>query len=371
MTRQLLALADWLAESQVELVVMEATGDFWKPVFYLLEQQFTVWLVNARDVKKVPGRKTDVKDAEWLAQLAQHGLVSPSFVPPPAVRRLRDLTRQRANMVRERVRALNRVEKILEDAGIKMSVVMSRTLTQSGRLMLEALIGGERDPLVLADLAIGKARAKIVGLREALAGRFSDHHAYLARAALGHLDHLNAGIAEFTATIEQETRCLARQRQLLVTIPGVSDRIAEVILAETGGDMTRFPTAAALASWAGVAPGNNISAGRSSSSTTTHGDTWLRGALGDAAAAAARTKNSYLSVYHKRMARRRGPRRALVAVMHKILVAVWHMLTNDVPYQDLGPDYFLRRPGQVERRKATLLRQLAELGVDTSRLATG
>lgn len=370
MTRQLQALAAWLRDCRVSLVVMEATGDFWKPVFYLLEEQFTVWLVNARDVKKVPGRKTDVRDAEWLAQLAQHGLISPCFVPPPDIRRLRDLTRQRANLVRERVRVLNRIEKILEDAGIKLSVVLSRTTTQSGRLMIEALISGERDPLVLADLALGKARARLVGLREALTGRFDEHHAFLARRALDHLDRLNAEVDTFTARIEQATLGLKRQRELLVTIPGVSHRVAEVILAETGGDMTRFPTPAALASWAGVAPGNNSSAGRNLGGTTTHGDTWLLAALGDAAAAAARTKNSYLSVYYKRMAKRRGSGRALVAVMHKILNSVWHMLTDDVSYRDLGADYFLRRPDQAERRKAKLLRELAELGVDTRNLAT-
>jgi transposase len=370
MTRQLMALADWLAESHVELVVMEATGDYWKPVFYQLEERFTVWLVNARDVKKVPGRKTDVKDAEWLAQLAQHGLVSPSFVPAPAIRRLRDLTRQRVNLVRERVRALHRLESVLEDAGIKMSTVMSRTLTMSGRLMIEALVAGERDPSTLADLALGKARPKIIQLREAMVGRFDENHGFLAGQALHHVDDLDARIAAFTQQIEHLIQPLAHQRDLLVSIPGVSDRIAEVILAETGGDMAQFRTAAALASWAGVAPGNNVSAGKNLSGTTTHGNRWLLGALGDAAAAAARTKNAYLNSYYKRMVKRRGPRRALVAVMHKILTAAWHMLSNDVPYRDLGLDYFHRRPDQIERRKRRLLNELTELGVDTSALAT-
>jgi transposase len=368
-TRQLLRLADWLAHSQVSLVVMEATGDYWKPVFYLLEQQFEVRLVNARDVKKVPGRKTDVKDAEWLAQLAQHGLVSASFVPPPPVRRLRDLTRQRANLVRERVRALNQLEKVLEDAGIKVSLVLSKTLTQSGRLMIEALVDGERDPYTLADLALGKARAKIGDLREALVGRFSDHHGFLARQALRHIDLLDAEITVFSSRIEQELRPSRHHQQLLITIPGVSDRVAEIILAETGGDMTRFPTAATLASWAGVAPGNNESAGKHLSGATTHGNTWLLGALGNAAAAAARTKNTYLGAYYKRLAKRRGPQRALVAVMHKIILAVWHMLTHDVAYHDLGPDYFRNRPDQIQRRKQRLIRELAELGVDTTSLA--
>jgi transposase len=362
MTRDLLRLVDWLTQARVDLVVMEATGDYWKPVFYLLEEHFEVWLVNARDVKKVPGRKTDVKDAQWLARLAQHGLVSPSFVPPPPIRRLRDLTRQRANLARERVRALNRLETVLEDAGIKVSVVLSKTLTQSGRLMIEALIAGERDPLALADLALGKARAKMHALREALVGRFDDHHAFLARHALDHIDRLDAEIAAFGSRIGMELRPLRHEQDLLITIPGVAERISEIILAETGADMNRFPTAAALASWAGVAPGNNESAGKNLSGATTHGDTWLLGALGDAAAAAARTKGTYLGVYYKRLARRRGPRRALVAVMHKILIAVWHMLTDDIPYRDLGPEYFHHRPGQIERRKQRLIRELADLG---------
>ncbi len=258
MTGQLLGLVDWLAHSQVSLVVMEATGDYWKPVFYLLEQQFEVRLVNARDVKRVPGRKTDVKDAEWLAQLAQHGLVSASFVPPPPVRRLRDLTRQRANLVRERIRALNQLEKVLEDAGIKVSLVLSKTLTQSGRLMIEALIDGERDPYTLAEPALGKARAKIGDLREALVGRFSDHHGFLTRQALRHIDLLDAEITVFSSRIEQELRPSHHHQQLLITVPGVSDRVAEIILAETGGDMTRFPTAAqgpGKVVWCGVSAG--------------------------------------------------------------------------------------------------------------------
>ena len=369
MTADLLRLGDWLAACEVELVAMEATGDYWKPVFYLLEERFTVWLVNARDVKKVPGRKTDVKDAQWLAQLAAHGLVAPSFVPPPPIRRLRDLTRARANLTRERARALNRLETVLEDAGIKVSAVLSRTLTMSGRRMLEALIAGERDPAGLADLALGKARPKIAVLRAALAGRFTDHHAFLAGQALRHLDWLDAEITALDARINAEAAPLAPQRALLETIPGVGERISAVILAETGGDMTQFPTPAALASWAGVAPGNNESAGKNLSGATTHGNAWLLGALGDAAAAAARTKRTYLGVYYKRVARRRGTRRALVAVMHKLVIAVWHMLNRQRPYQDLGPDYFHNRPGQLERRRQRLLHELAD--IEAGLAATG
>jgi transposase len=369
MTHDLQRMCSWLAGQRVELAVMEATGDYWKPVFYQLEEEFTAWLVNARDIKKVPGRKTDVKDAQWLAQLAAHGLVTPSFVPPPPIRRLRDLTRARANLTRERVRALNRLESVLEDAGIKVSAVLSRTLTMSGRLMIEALIAGQRSPTALADLALGKARPKVAALREALTGRFTDHHAFLARHALTHIDLLDTEIVEIDKRIDVELAPLAAKRALLQTLPGVAERISAVIIAETGGDMSQFPTAAALASWTGVAPGNNESAGRNLSGATTHGNTWLLGALGDAAAAASRTKGTYLGAYHKRILRRRGTKRALVAVMHKIVIAVWHMLTHDVPYQDLGPDYFHNRPGQLERRRRRLLNELA--AIDASLLETG
>jgi transposase len=364
LTGSLLAMSDWLHAERVELAVMEATGDYWKPVFYLLEEGFTVWLVNARDIEKVPGRKTDVKDSEWIAQLACHGLVSPSFVPPRKIRRLRDLTRQRTNLVRDRVRAINRLESVLEDAGIKTSMVMSKTLTLSARLMIEALIAGERDPHVLADLAVGKARAKLADLREALVGHFGDHHAFLARSALAHIDYLQAEIAAFTERIGAEVGPLRGKAELLTTIPGISDRIADIVIAETGGDMSRFRNAAALASWAGVAPGNNESAGRNLSGTTTHGNVWLLGALGDAAAAAGRTKNTYLGAYYKRLAKRRGPKRALVAVMHKITIAVWHILTDDVAYHDLGADHWHDHPRQTQRRKDRLIRELADLGVD-------
>jgi len=327
-----------------------------------------VWLVNARDVAKVPGRKSDVKDAAWLAQVAQYGLVSPSFVPPEPIRRLRDLTRQRTNLVTERVRAVNRLEKVLEDAGIKTSVVLSKTLSVSSRAMIEALVAGERDPDVLAELALGRARAKIADLRQALVGRFNDHHAFLARQALAHIDNIDAQIGAFDARIEVEIAPFHDRVDLLSAIPGVSRRIAEIIIAETGGDMTRFATAAALASWAGVCPGLNTSAGRQLSQATTHGNTWLRAALGDAAAAAARSKGTYLSAYYRRTAKRRGPKRALVATMHKILTAVWHMLHTNTAYHDLGPNHWHTNPDQLQRRKARLIHELRTLGVNTTGL---
>ncbi|SEF17753.1 Transposase [Streptomyces sp. Ag109_O5-10] len=244
--------------------------------------------------------KTDVSDARWIAQVAQHGLVSPSFVPPPRIRRLRDLTRQRTSLVRERSRALNRLEKVLEDAGIKTSLVLTKTLSMSSRAMFEALIAGERDPVVLADLAVGKARSKMTDLREALTGRFEDHHAFLTSQALAHIDAIDAQIAAFDQRIDAETAPLRRQRDLLVTIPGVSTRLAQVVIAETGADMTRFSTAAALASWSGVAPGNNRSAGRSYSGATTHGNVWLKGALGDAAAGLLRVRESVIVLHAMR-----------------------------------------------------------------------
>lgn len=344
MTRSVLLLSDWLAEEGVELVVMEATADYWKPVFYLLEEQFEVWLVNARDIKRVPGRKTDVSDARWIAQVAQHGLV------------------------RERSRALNRLEKVLDDAGIKTSLVLTKTLSMSSRAKIEALIAGERDPVVLADLAIGKARSKMTDLREALTGRFEDHHAFLASQALAHIDSIGAQTAAFDRRIETETAPMRRQHDLLITIPGISTRLAQVVIAETGVDMTRFPTAAALASWSGVAPGNNQSAGRSYSGATTHGNVWLKGGLGDAAAAAARTKGTYLDAHFRRPIRRMGKKRTLVAVMHKIVIAMWHMLTNDARYQDLGPNHWQQDPHQAKRRQQRHIAELSALGVDTSGL---
>ncbi|MGQ4419941.1 transposase [Streptomyces sp. SAS_269] len=258
---------------------------------------------------------------------------------------------------------------MLEDAGIKTSLVLTKTLSMSSRAMIEALIAGERDPAVLADLAVGKAGSKITDLREALTGRFEDHHAFLMSQALAHIDSIDAQIAAFDQRIDAETAPLRRQHDLLVTIPGVSTRLAQVVIAETGADMTRFCTAAALASWSGVAPGNNQSAGRSYSGATTHGNVWLKGALGDAAAAAARTKGTYLNAHYRRLIRRMGKKRALVAVMHKIVIAAWHMLTNDTDYQDLGPSHWQQHPQQVKRRQQRLIAELSALGVDTSGLA--
>jgi transposase len=333
----------------------------WKPVYYLLEDEFEVQLLNAAHMRNVPGRKTDVSDAAWIAQLVEHGLVRPSFVPPPPIRRLRDLTRYRSALIGERTREKQRLEKILEDAGIKLSVFISDIFGVSGRAMLAALIGGQRDPRVLAEYARARMRRKIPTLVEALTGRFEQHHAFLCRTMLAHIDALDAAIAEVTTQIESEIKPFQAIADHLDTIPGVNQRVAQVIIAEIGVEMARFPTAAHLASWAGVCPGNNESAGKHHGGRTRKGDSWLRAALGEAAAAGVGTKDSYLQAQYRRLAGRRGKKRALLAVGHTILVASWHMISNEVDYQDLGPDHFLTRidPTRQARR---LINQLNQLG---------
>jgi transposase len=301
LTSGLLAMRDWLLDQQVTVVGMEATGAYWKPVFYLLEHDLECWLLNAHHMKAVPGRKTDVKDAEWIAKLVEDGLVRPSFVPPQPIRQLRDLTRYRTEVIRERTRETQRLEKLLEDACIKLSSVVTDLLGVSGRAMLEALIAGQRDPQVLAELAKASVRAKRGILIQALTGHFSDHHAFLARTMLDRIDAASAAEARLSQEITRQLVPLRRQVELLDTIPGVSTRAAEMIIAETGADMSRFATAAHLASWAGVCPGNHESAGKSPSGKTRHGDPWLKGVLGQAAAAASHTQRhlpgSPLSAY--------------------------------------------------------------------------
>jgi transposase len=361
MTRDLLAMRDWLLAEQVTVVGMEATGSYWKPVFYLLENDMETWLLNARHMKNVPGRKTDVADSEWICRMVEHGLVRPSFVPPPAIRQLRDLTRYRTEVIRERTREAQRLEKLLEDAGIKLSAVVSDLLGKSARAMLEALIAGERDPRVLAEMARASMRAKRDVLIQALTGRFTGHHAFLARTMLDRIDAVTVTEARLSEEIARQLTPFRRQIELLITIPGVSNRSAEMILAEIGADMTRFPSAAHLASWAGMCPGNYESAGKHTSGKSRPGDPWLKNALGLAATAAARSKDTYLAARYKRIAVRRGKKRAMVAVGHTILTSVWHMLTNDVVYQDLGGDYFIQRTGRA-RHTRRLVSQLNMLG---------
>ena len=286
-------LSGWLADRQVELVAMEATGVYWKPVYYALERhRFTVWLCNARHVKKVPGRKTDLSDAEWLADVAAHGMVRPSFVPPPPIRELRELTRYRKTQIDARVAEIQRLEKVLQDAGIKLTSVASKVLTQSGRAMIEALIAGEHDPAALAELAKGKLRPKIPALTEALAGHFGAHHAVAARRILAHLDFLDDTIGALTEQIDIRTAAFAPVYALLLPVPGFERLTIDTVVAETGADMSRFPSPADLASWAGVCPGNHESAGKRRRVGTTPGNQWLRRAMIEAARAAVRTKGA-------------------------------------------------------------------------------
>ena len=358
--RGLLALRDWLEAFGVKQVAMEATGVYWKPVWAILEDRFELMLVNARNVKQVPGRKTDVKDAQWLCQLLEAGLLKASFVPPKPIRTLRNLTRYRKTQISDRQREAARLHKILEDTGIKLDCVASDILGKSGRAMLDALVTGTTDATVLADLAKGKLRAKIPALRDALEGRFEDEHALIVSQILAHIDFLDEAIDRLSDEIEERIAPFARQRDLLMSIPGVHQRTAEVLIAEIGVDMNAFPTPKHLASWAGVCPGNDESAGKRRSGKTRKGSKWLRATLTESALAAARTKNSYLAAQYQRLRGRRGHSKAVTAVAHSILTTAWHMLHNGELYRDLGGDYFTRQnPDHTTKR---LIRQLEALG---------
>mgnify|MGYP001791792597 CR=1 FL=1 len=368
-TNQVLALRDHLIEAQVTLVVMEATGDYWKPFYFLLEDGLNVMLVNARHVKNLPGRKTDVSDATWLAQLGAHGLVRGSFVPPEPIRQLRDLTRARTAITRERGREVQRMEKLLEDAGIKLSSVASDIMGVSGRLMLQGLINGQDDPAVLAELAKRRLRSKIPALTEALTGRFTEHHAFLARVHLDLIDRHTEAIEEITARIEVVIEPFQGFRDLICTIPGISTLTADVVVAETGADMTRFPTAGHLASWAGTTPGSNESAGRVKSTKTRPGNPYLKGALGVAAMSAARSKNTYLGAKYRRIASRRGPMKAIVAIEHAMLIAIWNMTNTGALYDDPGGDFYARRNPDKAKRRA--IEQLRVMGYTVTLEPTG
>jgi len=366
MTVELLALRDWLVAMGVSLVGMESTGVYWRPVFYVLEEVCECWLLNAHHLRNVPGRKTDVKDAEWIASLVEHGLVRPSFVPPPPIRELRTLTRYRKVQIEERTREAQRLDKVLQDAGIKLSSVATNILGKSGRDMLAALVEGSRDPEVLADLAQGRLRVKIPRLRRALEGRFGSSHALVVGEILAHLDYLDEAIGRVSERIDEVIVPFGPQRDLLTTIPGVDRRVAEAMVAEIGVDMSVFPTAGHLASWAGMCPGQHESAGRSRTGRARHGDTWLQRHLTVAAMAAARNKDSYFAAQYARLARR-GKTKARKAVGHSILVVAWHLLTTGAVYQDLGADYFERRnpPERQARRHLAQLRALGWTSTDT------
>jgi transposase len=357
----LLGLRDWLAAHAVTQVAMEATGVYWKPVWAVLEDDFELLLVNARHVKQVPGRKTDVSHAAWLCRLAEAGLLRASLVAPKPIRDLRDLTRYRKAQIRDRQREANRLHKVMQDTGVKLDSVASDLLGVSGRAMLDALVAGTTDPEVLAELARGQLRNKLPALREALQGRFSAKHAPIVGQILAHIDFLDEAIDRLSEAIEEQLGPFGQwQVELLCTIPGVQRRAAEVLVAETGGDMTKFPTARHLASRAGVCPGNDESAGKRRSGRTRKGSKWLRQTLTESARAAAHTKDTYLAAHYARLRVRRASNRATTAVMHSILLAAWHMLHTGETYTDPGGDYYLRR--DPERATRRLVAQLERLG---------
>ncbi|QCO97180.1 IS110 family transposase [Arthrobacter sp. 24S4-2] len=369
-TNQVLALREHLIAEQVTCAVMEATGDYWKPFYYLLEDAgFEVMLVNARHVKNLPGRKSDVADATWLAQLGAHGLVRGSFVPPEPIRQLRDLTRARTAITRERGREIQRLEKLLEDASIKLSSVASDITGVSGRAMLEAMIAGQDDPAALADLAKRRLRSKIPALTEALSGRFTEHHGFLARVHLDLIDRHTRAVEDITARIEVVIAPFQGFRDLIATIPGIGPLVADVVVAETGADMTRFATAGNLASWAGTTPGHNESAGRVKSTRTRPGNPYLQGALGAAAMACAQNPGTYLGARYRRIASRRGPMKANVAIQHTMLIAIWHMGRYGTLYEDPGADFFTRL--HPERAKNRALHQLEAMGYQVTLDRTG
>jgi transposase len=358
--RGLLGLRDWLAAHRVQQVVMEATGVYWKAPWAILEDEFECLLVNARHVKQVPGRKTDVSDAAWLCQLAEAGLLRASFVPPKPIRQLRNLTRYRKTQIQERQREVNRLHKALEDAGIKLDCVATDILGKSGRDMLDALVRGTTDPQVLADLARRQMRKKIPALREALEGRFDAHHALWVGAILAHVDFLDEQIDRLSDAIEEQIRPFASAVELLCTTVGIQRRGAESVIGEIGADMSRFATARHLASWAGQCPGNDQSAGKRRSGKTRNGSKWLDYALEEAAMAAIRVRDGYLAAQYRRLKPRRGHKKALGAVKHSLICAIWHMLTTGETYRDLGGDYFTQRDPQRQTKR--LIAQLERLG---------
>jgi transposase len=366
MTEELLQLADWLLAAGCTHIAIESTGVYWRPVFNLLEDHFTVLLVNAHHIKAVPGRKTDVRDCDWICDLLRHGLLKASFIPPRHIRELRELTRHRQILVRDRAAVANRIQKLLESANIKLGQVATNVLGLSGRLMLQALADGEEDAAQLAQLAKGKLKAKAAQLKQSLTGHLTPTQRFLLRELLHQYDQLEEAIARTTVEIQRQLRespdpCLPQAVDLLQTIPGVGARVAETLVSEIGTDMTPFPTAGHLASWAGMCPGSHQSAGKQLSGHTRKGNVYVRGALTQAAWAATRTKRTYLAAQFRRLTARLGKRRALVAVGHSMLVIAWHLLSTHASYQELGSDYFERCDAKAYRLK--LIRKLEALGL--------
>ena len=360
MTADLIALRDWLHAYGVTHVALESTGVYWKPIYYVLEDAFQLLLINMLELKHVPGRKTDVKDSEWLAQLLECGLLRASFVPPPPIRELRDLTRYQVQQVRDRSREVNRLCKVLEDAGIKLTSVATDVLGVSGRAMVDALLAGTTDPTVLAELARGKLRKKLPELRRALHGRFRRHHAFLVEQILAKIDFLDETLARITAELDERLAPFAPMLANLDTIPGVNRTTAVSILAETGGDMTRFVTAARLCSWGGMCPGHDESAGKRRSGKTRTANRYLRAALIQSALGASHTKGTALQARYHRVKRHRGHKKAVVAVGHQILEIAFHIMRDGVTYDELGADYFDRR--HRDRTVRRHVRQLEVLG---------
>ncbi|MEV6949909.1 IS110 family transposase [Streptomyces sp. NPDC051172] len=346
-------LRSWLVERGVEIVVMEATSDYWRAVYYALQPHLNLALVNPAHLKGIRGRKTDPSDAAFLARAGASGLVMGSFVPQRHIRELRDLTRRRTEIVRAAGSEAQRLEKELEDTGMKLSSVLTDLVGLSGRLILEALVAGERDPERLADLAVGKARAKIPALAEALEGDFTEHHVFMVRHYLDEISRLNDTVKVFDARIATLLERYETDLMNLDTVPGIGRLAAEIVIAETGGEMAQFASAHHLASWIGVCPGQNESAGVSRSGRTRPGNRSIKRVLGVAAMAAIRNRNSYLAVFYRRLAARRGSQRALVAVMHKIAIAIWHVLHDHVPYHELGADHFAKRDPERAMRRMT------------------
>jgi transposase len=368
MTGALLRLKEWLVECGVTHVAMESTGVLWKPVYNLLEAEFAVMVVNAYHIKTVPGRKTDVKDAEWIADLLRHGLLRGSFIPDRAQRELRELTRYRRRLIQERAEVVNRIQKVLEGANIKLSSVATNVVGASGRAILEAMVRGTDDPKVLASLARGRMRSKTGELEQALHGLVGPHQRMLLESQLRHLTFLDEEIARLDEEVAERMRPFEEVMERMDGIHGMGRRSSEEVLAEIGIDMSRFPTAAHISSWAGLCPGNNESAGKRRSGRTGHGDTWLRAILVQVAWAAARTRDTYLSALYHRLAARRGAKRAIIAVAHAILCIIYSMLRNKTTYEDLGQNYFdqLNRQSVVARA----VRRLESLGYSVTLAAT-
>lgn len=359
-TKQVLALIDYLRDEQVTTVVMEATSDYWKPFYYLMEDELPVMLVNAKQARNIPGRKADVNDATWLANLAAHNLLRGSFIPPEPVRQLRDLTRSRSAVVHDRTKVYQRMEKFLESSGIKFSSVVSTLTGVSSRKILDALNAGERDPRVLAELAQRRLRNKIPELIDALEGRFTEHHAFMMRLYLQQADSLEAMIAEVNTKIQECMLPFQDAAEAIISIPGLSKTTSQTVIAEIGADMSVFPDAAHLSSWAGVYPGQNESAGRSKSSHTRGGNSYLKAALGTAALNASQQKDSFLAARYRRLYPRKGGSRALVAIDHTIITAIWHVLANGEVFKELGADYYQQR--NQAKAKIRAVKELERLG---------